>query len=84
MAASSCRLPTRRRKVVAVSSEAFRSLVIHKAPLNPSCEKDPNPEATCQSKILAEPVGWRDAGFDTTGWENAWTYTAGEIGVKEG
>lgn len=71
-------------KVVAVSSSAMRCLVIHKAPLNPSCEKDPNPSLTCRSRIDPEPVGWKGPGFDTTGWENATVYTAAQVGPKEG
>lgn len=75
---------TTTNKIVAVSSTAFRCLVIHKAPLNPTCEKDANPLATCQSKIIDEPIGWKNVGFNTSTWENAVAYTTTQIGVKEG
>jgi hypothetical protein len=72
-------------KIVAVSSANFKCKVIHKAPLNPACAKTANPTvASCGAAILAEPVGWKSAGFDTTGWEQATVYTAAQIGVKNG
>jgi len=71
-------------RVVAVSDAAMRCLVIHKAPLNPSCEKSPNPSATCQSMILPEPEGWKSTGFDVSSWQPATVYTAAQVGPKEG
>jgi phosphatidylethanolamine-binding protein (PEBP) family uncharacterized protein len=70
--------------VVAASSSTWKCSVIHKAPLNKSCVKDPNPLATCGSRITAEPAGWMNSGYDTTGWENATEYSAAAVGVKEG
>jgi phosphatidylethanolamine-binding protein (PEBP) family uncharacterized protein len=75
---------TAANKVVSVSSSAFKCLVIHQAPLNPSCERDLNPLATCQSRIIAEPVGWKSADYSVSTWENASVYTTTQIGVKEG
>lgn len=75
---------TSTNKVVAISSSAFKCLVIQKAPLNPGCEKDANPSATCRSRIDPEPVGWKGAGYDVSGWENATVYTAAQVGPKEG
>jgi hypothetical protein len=71
-------------KIVAVSGTTMKCLVIHKAPLNPSCEKDSNPSLTCLSKIDAEPVNWKSSGYDVSAWQNASVYTEGQIGVKEG
>jgi hypothetical protein len=70
--------------VVAASSPALKCLVVHKAPLNPSCEKDANPSATCRSRIDPEPAGWKSPGYDVSGWESATVYTPAQIGVKEG
>lgn len=69
---------------VALSGSEMRCLVVHKAPLNPACEHDPNPLATCQSQILPEPVGWKLPGFDSSSWSPVRTYTEAEVGVKEG
>lgn len=72
-------------KIVAVTSTAFKCKVIHKAPLNTACAKEANPTvASCGATILAEPSGWKSAGFNTTGWESATAYTAAQIGVKDG
>ncbi len=70
--------------IIAVSSSAVRCLVIHKAPLNPSCEKDANPTATCRSQINDEPIAWKAAATDTSTWQAAQVYSATEIGVKGG
>jgi hypothetical protein len=75
-------------KLAAVSSSAFKCLVIHKAPTNKSCASQPNPTTAASScgvpVKLTEPTNWKDRGFDTTGWGNASVYTGTQIGVKEG
>ena len=71
-------------KVVMVSSSAWSCLVIHKAPLNPSCEKDANPSTTCMAQIVQEPGGWKAADYDASAWPNATEYTEAAVGVKEG
>lgn len=71
-------------RVVAVSGSAMKCLVIHKAPLNPSCEKSATPLTACQFRSDPEPAGWRLPGYDTSGWETATVYTPAQIGVKEG
>ena len=70
--------------VVAASSSTWKCKVIHKAPLNKTCAKDPDPLATCQSIITAEPAGWMNSGYDTSGWESATEYSAAAVGVKDG
>ena len=75
---------TQTGKVVGVSSAAWKCLVIHKAPTNPSCEKDANPEVTCQAEIAEEPAGWKDAGYDFSAWASATEYSEAAVGVKEG
>jgi hypothetical protein len=71
-------------RVVAVSDTSWRCTVIHKAPLNKSCEKDSDPASTCLARIDAEPAGWKSAGYDTSAWEQATAYTEAQVGVKEG
>ncbi len=78
-------MDTSTNKIVAVSGTAFKCKVIHKAPLNTACEKTINPTvASCGAAVLAEPLAWKTAGFDTSSWESASTYTAAQIGVKDG
>lgn len=71
-------------KIVAFSDAATRCLVIHKAPLNPSCAKDSNPFLTCGSRIDPEPDGWKAPGYDTSAWQKATLYSEAQVGVKEG
>lgn len=71
-------------KVVGASGAAWRCLVIHRAPLNVSCEKDPKPAQTCMSMIAAEPPDWKRADFNTSAWEAATVYTEAQVGPKDG
>jgi hypothetical protein len=76
---------TATKKVTAVSSSAFKCLVIHKAPPNSSCVTNKQPTvASCGANILEEPAHWKSASFDASAWENATVYSAAEIGVKQG
>ncbi len=71
-------------EVVAVSSRDWRCLVIHEAPLDKSCERDPNPSQTCTFSSMEEPEGWKQATFDTSGWQAATEYSEAEVGPKDG
>lgn len=75
---------TKTGSVVVVSSSAWKCKVIQKAPLDKSCEKNADPEATCQSEIAEEPVGWKAAGYDVSGWESATEYGEAEVSPKDG
>jgi len=74
---------TRNRRVL-VTSSAFRCLVIHRAPLNPSCEKDGNPLQSCQFRSDAEPTGWKAPTFDDRAWPQATEHTAAAVSPKDG
>ena len=67
-----------------VSGAHWRCLPIHRAPLNPSCEKDPHPSQTCQIASQPEPPGWREASFDDGAWPAAVEFAAAEVGPKDG
>lgn len=54
-------------KTVLVSSAAWRCMVIQKAPLNPTCEKDPDPLSTCKFQRDPEPLGWHASTCDGKG-----------------
>ncbi|MEM0929278.1 MAG: PEBP family protein [Pseudomonadota bacterium] len=71
-------------QLVAVTSLDWRGYVVHKAPLNPDCEKSRQPLVDCQSLIVEEPAGWYAAGFDDGAWVQATTYTKQEIGARFG
>lgn len=71
-------------RVILGTSAAARCKVIHQAPLNKTCARDPEPEKTCQSRIEPEPDGWRREGFDDSAWPAATEYTPAQVGTKEG
>lgn len=71
-------------RVVATTSRDWRGLVVHRAPLNPECEKSTQPLSDCDFYKAAAPEGWKSSDFDDTGWVNATEYTAEEIGARFG
>ena len=53
--------------VVAATSEQATSLVVQRAPLNPTCEKDADPDTTCQHESIAVPAELVVAGLRRLG-----------------
>lgn len=75
---------TQTGEVVAYTNSDWQGLVIHRAPLNKSCEKSAAPETECRSSIASEPEGWSEPSFSDTSWTRALEYSAEAIGVKDG
>jgi hypothetical protein len=71
-------------KVVAVTASSWKALVIHRAPLNTSCAKDPDPDATCRFASKTAPSGWTEASFDDSAWAAATVWSAADVGPKGG
>ncbi len=71
-------------EVVAVTDAAWPVLVIHRAPLNPDCVEDPDPDATCEYEISETPAGWADLDFDDSGWDAATEWSAAAVDPKDG
>jgi hypothetical protein len=71
-------------KVVAMTDASWKTLSIQRAPLNPSCEHDPEPDKTCQSLVLAEPANWTAADFNDGAWTSPTIWSAAEVGPKDG
>jgi len=74
-------------KIIAVTNQNARVLVIHKAPLNVACTKEANPVAgrgTCTFVSMLEPSNWKKADFDDSGWSKATVFNAAAVGPKEG
>lgn len=74
-------------KVVAVSNENFKCIVIHEAPFDKSCEKEPAPVAgtkPCEFKSSPEPDGWRMKDFDDSNWKPASVFSAAQVSPKGG
>lgn len=70
--------------VIAVTDSSWRCLVIHEAPLDRSCENDPDPVATCTFSAREEPEGWKSADFDTSTWSQATEYSEDDVRPKDG
>ena len=74
-------------QVVAVSNGDWKCTVIHKAPLDKSCESESNPvagTAPCEFLSTEEPAGWKAADFDDSSWTATTVHTAAEVGPKDG
>ncbi len=71
-------------RLVAVTSGDWRGLVIHKAPLNPDCEKSSKPLEECKYAVAEKPARWQTADFDDSNWVTATEYTREQIGAKFG
>lgn len=71
-------------EVVASTSGDWRALVVHRAPINTACEKDADPDATCEYEITEIPAGWTDTSFDASAWDNATEWSAGDVSPKDG
>lgn len=70
--------------VVAVTGTDWKGLVIHRAPLDQSCVTSSDPDTECTFEALDEPAGWTEPGFDDSAWVAATTYTAEQVGAKDG
>lgn len=71
-------------EIVAVTDSGWRVLVIHRAPLNPDCEKASNPDTACRFEKAAAPAGWTNAEFDDSQWEPATEWTESAVRPKGG
>jgi hypothetical protein len=58
--------------------------VVHRAPLNTDCERDDDPDATCEFEIIETPSDWADASFDASSWSTATEWTSDDVGPKDG
>ena len=71
-------------KVIAATDATWKTMVIHRAPLNPTCAKDSQPENTCRFSSIAAPADWTTTGFDDTKWKSATVWTSADVGPKGG
>lgn len=71
-------------KVVAATDDSWSALVVHRAPLNPECEKSSDPDTTCKSTAIGTPESWTSADFNDDSWESATEWTAADVSPKDG
>jgi hypothetical protein len=67
-----------------VTNSAWKTLVIHRAPLNPTCEKDVDPDKTCVSVSKVAPTDWTKSTFDDRSWTPATIWSADQVSPKGG
>jgi hypothetical protein len=70
--------------VVAVTNDEWSALVVHRAPLNTECERDADPDATCEFEITEAPTDWDTDDFDDVDWEAATVWTEADVQPKDG
>ena len=74
-------------ELIAVTDSSWTCMVIHEAPLDKSCEQEANPvagQAPCGFSSLDEPVGWKDANFDDSGFRHATVYSEAQVSPRGG
>jgi hypothetical protein len=67
-----------------VSDATWSSLVIHRAPLDTSCEKAADPDTECEFESSDAPAGWTEADFDDSAWSPATEWSSDDVGPKDG
>jgi len=71
-------------KFVAATGPKWRTLVIHKAPLNQECVTSSNPTMDCKFEKSTEPKGWSASTYKDSKWSLATVFTEEAVGVKDG
>lgn len=71
-------------RLVAVTHSGWRCLVLHRAPLDPGCEKSATPGMACKARIDPEPAGWKAPGFDDRAWPAAVQHTVQAVSPRFG
>lgn len=71
-------------EVVAATDASWATLVVHQAPLNPECEKDSDPDATCEFAVTETPSDWTTVGFDDSAWDTATVWSEAAVSPKDG
>lgn len=71
-------------EVISSTSGDWLALPIHRAPLNTECERDADPDATCQFEIIDAPADWTSVGFDDSGWNSASVWSEADVSPKDG
>ena len=69
-------------RVVAATNAKWRTLVVQRAPLNPSCVTSTNPLTDCEQESIATRAEWAAPSFDDASWANVNVYTAEEVGAR--
>ncbi len=69
--------------VIAATHMGWKALVIRRAPLNTDCERNPDPDATCEFEITDASTDWTSIGFDDSDWASASVWPTAKTSVTE-
>jgi len=67
-------------RLVAVTNGDWRTLVVQRSPLDPSCVRSADPIAECQQATTPTPADWATPSFDDASWPKVTEYTAEQVG----
>jgi hypothetical protein len=74
-------------EVVAVTNSEVRCLVVHRAPIDRSCEGESSPvagEGACDFEETATPADWTSPDFDDSAWPAAIEHSVRAVDPKDG
>ena len=71
-------------KIVAVTNSGWKVMVIHRAPLNPDCEKSQDPNTACRFESTKAPPGWASADFAADQWQSATEWSEADVRPRDG
>lgn len=71
-------------EVITSTSGEWLALPIHRAPLNTECERDADPDATCEFEIIDAPADWTSVSFDDSAWSTATVWSEADVSPKDG
>ncbi|MEM9408119.1 MAG: PEBP family protein [Acidobacteriota bacterium] len=71
-------------ETLAVSDEAVRCLVVHRAPLDKGCASSEDPFRDCAAKVVPEPGNWKAPDYDDGAWPAAVVHSASSVRPKGG
>ena len=71
-------------KVVATTGSGWRGFVVHRGPLDVSCEGSSDPSTDCTFESTPEPGDWTSPSFTDETWTTATEYEPDAVGAKDG
>ncbi len=74
-------------EILAVSNQDMRCLVVHRAPVDPSCAKEKHPvegQGACASVVQDVPSDWTASDFDDSSWATAVEHSERAVSPKDG
>ena len=70
--------------IVTVTDDTWSAFVVHKAPLDKSCERSSDPDVDCEFKIADIPGSWYTSVYDSTAWDSATEHNKSAVSPKDG